>query len=59
MTSSAHAQHRPVDRVPQADQIAANTEAANRIVSKATEMAADALAQRTKDAETATSAQWA
>jgi hypothetical protein len=57
MTSSAHAQHGPVDRVPRADQIAANTKAANRIVSKATEMAADALAQQTKDAETATSAQ--
>ena len=40
-----------------ADQIAANIKAANRIVSKATEMAADALAQEIKDAENATSAQ--
>jgi hypothetical protein len=37
-----------------ADQIAANIKAANRIVAKATEMAADALAQEITDAEAAT-----
>jgi uncharacterized membrane protein len=37
-----------------ADQIAANIKAANRIVAKATDMAADELAQEIKDAEAAT-----
>jgi uncharacterized membrane protein len=37
-----------------ADQIAANIKAANRFVAKASEMAADALAQEIKDAEAAT-----
>jgi uncharacterized membrane protein len=39
-----------------ADQIAANLKAANRMVSKETEMAADALAQEIKDAEAGTPA---
>jgi hypothetical protein len=37
-----------------ADQIAANIKAANRMVSKATDMAADDLAREVKQAEKAT-----
>ena len=37
-----------------ADQVAANIKAANRMVSKETDMAADALAQEIKEAESAT-----
>jgi DNA polymerase/3'-5' exonuclease PolX len=39
-----------------ADQIAANLKAANRMVSRQTDMAADVLAQEIKDAEAAAAA---
>jgi hypothetical protein len=46
----------PVDKPDRryllADQIAANIKAANRVVSKATDMAADRLAQDIRNAET-------